>query len=136
MATDKKAEEKKDTKVDLGEIGQIELPKLDVSKYIGTKVKIATAETHEGAYGYFVKIETDPVDTIERKDQDDIVLTPSTIFSLQQDADGKIGWGEDTKLGKYLKKMGVAHFKELVGKEVIVQVRQSKDGEQEFLTFA
>jgi len=121
--------ENKDTQVTLGETGQIELPSFDAKPFIGKKVKIAQVTEHQGNYGYYVKVETDVVTKFGEKG-----ITAAKIFGLQEDAKGNIGWGADTKLGLYLAKWKVAHYKDLVGKEVILITRMSKDG-LEFLDF-
>lgn len=127
-------QEKKNTKVDVEIAGKIELPVVDVSKYIGEKTKIVSAETHQGAYGYFVKVEGEILETLGTEDKP-IELRASAILGLQTDAEGKIGWGADTKMDKFLKSMKVEHFKDLVGKEAIMQTRVSKSSDTEFLTF-
>jgi len=124
-----KQEEKKNTQVDLGEIGMIDLPTFDCKPFIGKEVKIASATTHQGAYGYYVKVETEVVTEFNGND-----IKASKIFGLQEDAEQKIGWGAETKLGLYLAKNKVKHFKELVGKPVILQSRTNKDG-NDFLDF-
>jgi len=124
-----KEEVKKNTAVDLGEIGMIDLPTFDVKPYIGKEVKIESATTHQGAFGYYVKVETETV-----AEFGDNEIKASKIFGLQEDENQKIGWGAETKLGLYLAKNKVKHFKELVGKTVILQSRTNKDG-QDFLDF-
>ena len=130
---DDKENENKDNEVDLGNIGEIELPSIDVSQYIGKKSTIELVTTHTGKFGYYVKVQSKIVDTIEGG-KEPIKLRASRIFGLQEDADKKIGWGKDTKLGKYLKKMNVKHYKDLVGKEITVQSQTSESG-TDFLTF-
>jgi hypothetical protein len=46
------------------------------------------------------------------------------------------GWNDRqaAKLGMYLRKMGVPHYNDLVGREVVVQTQTNKDG-ADFLTF-
>lgn len=114
-------------------IQEIELPKIDVSKYIGKKVKIESADTFEGKYGLYVKTLTSTVETIGTGDKK-IELKGSKIFGLQQDADGIWGYGKDTKLGLFLKKMKCATVKQLVGKEVVLQTQTSDSG-TDFLSF-
>ena len=116
------------------DIGQIELPKISVEKWIGKKAKITEVKTMKGEFGYLVQIRTTVLETIEGGKKP-IEIRGSRIFGLQEDANGAVGWGESTKLGLYLKKMKVASPKELVGKEVILQSQQAKSG-SEFLTFA
>lgn len=111
------------------ETGPIELPRLDVSKYIGRKTKVAKAGIYKGQYGYFIRFETEPLDKIR-----DLEITSTTVLGLQQDANGKIGWGAGTKMDLFLKKYGVEHWKAIIGKEVIVQTRLGNDG-KEYLTF-
>lgn len=115
------------------ETGQIELPKIDVSKYVGKRVKIAEVGTYKGEFGLFAKISTETVDTV-KGGKNPIILKGSRIFGLQQDADGNYGWGEQTKLGLFLKKMKCNKLKDLVGKEVILQTTTSKSG-TDFLSF-
>lgn len=126
--------QEKSKKVDIEVAGKIELPKIDVSKYIGEKTKIVSAETHEGSYGYFVKVEGEVLETIGEGDKATDIRA-SAIIGLQIDAEGNIGWGEDTKMDKFLKLMGCEHYKDLVGKEAVIQTRQAKNSETEFLTF-
>lgn len=119
--------------VTIDNTGEIELPQIDISKYIGKKIKIELVTEHKGAFGYFVKIQSTVVDTITGRKQP-IMLRASKIFGLQEDDEGRIGWGKQTKLGVFINKMKVAHYKELVGKEVVIQSQTNKDG-RDFLTF-
>ena len=116
------------------ETGPIELPTIDVTPYVGKKAKITDATTMQGGYGYCVRVQTEVVETIgdgEKK----VELRGSRIFGLQMDEDGNVGWGADTKLGHFLAKMKAKTLKELVGKEVTLQIQTSKTG-TDFLSFA
>lgn len=126
-----------ETQVELGDRvkGQIELPSIDISPYIGKKFKIESVKEFEGKFGYYIKISTGIVETIKRDGLDDIELRASRTFSLGEDTDGNLGWNDKTKLGVYLNKMKVDHYKDLVGKEVTGQsVTSDKDG-KDYLTF-
>ena len=124
-----------DKEVNIGKIGEIDLPKIDVSKYIGQKAKIATVTTHKSALyeGYYIKIQSEVVETIG-KGEKAIDLKASRIFGLQEDEKGKVGYGKDTKLGVFLTKMKCKEPKELIGKTIVLQSQTSKDG-TEFLSF-
>jgi hypothetical protein len=118
-------------------VGEIKLPTLDVSQYIGKKVRIDGVKEYEGSFGYYIRIESSPVDV--RKDMPNesgeaLILKASRVFGLQTDAKKQLGWGKDTKLGLFLAKMGVKHYNELIGKTVTVQLQAAKDG-KEYLTF-
>ena len=128
----KNENKEQETLVDLGETGVIELPKIDVSKYIGNKSTIERVTERKGMHGYYVKVESAVIETIGEGEKA-IELRASRILGLQQDEKGNIGWGEDTKTAQYLKKMGVAHYKELAGKEVVIQTHMNNG--TEFLTF-
>ena len=125
--------ESKDEEIHLKDTGEIELPTIDVSKYVGKKVEIELVTEHKGQYGYYVKVQSEIVDTIEGGKKP-IELRASRIFGLQEDEHGKIGWGKKTKLGLFLKKMKVAHYNELKGEEVVAQSMTNKNG-VDFLTF-
>ncbi len=129
------SEEEKDKEVSLDDTGEIDLPQLDLTPYIGKKVKIETVTEHKGEFGYYIKIKTEIVDTLTDKRKEPLELRASRIFSLQEDEQGKIGWGKDTNLGIYLKKKDVKHYKDLVGKEIVVQTVTNKKQKRDFLSF-
>jgi hypothetical protein len=133
-------EENQSNLVELGNkvVGVIELPTLNVDKYVGMKPKIAKITEHEGSFGFYIKIETEIVG-VEEEIKDDngkpLEIKASRIFGLQQDSNGNIGWGESTKLGMFLKKKGVSHYRDLVGHEVVViSVTSASDG-KDYLSF-
>ena len=123
-------------RVELKDTHEIELPSLDVSKYVGTKVKIDAISENQGNFGYFVKVETQVLDVIqEMKDPESgkpLQLRASRIFGLQEDAEGNIGWGKQTKLGVFLAKMKCKHYKDLLGKEVVVQTITNKNDGKDY----
>ncbi len=128
-------------RVELGNkvVGERELPSIDVSKYVGRDAKIEKVEEYQGALGYYVKIETEVVDTLkdmkDQKTKEPIQLRGSRIFGLQTLDDGTICWGNKTKLAVFLKKMNVKHYKELVGKSVKIQTVTNKDDNKDYLSF-
>lgn len=119
--------------VELENTRELDVQRLDVTEYIGTKAKIDRIQEMQGQYGYFVKIDTSILAEIGQGDNS-IKLRASKLFNLIQDQDGNIGWGKDSKLASFLKKMEVGHYKDLAGKLVIVQSQTKKDG-NEYLTF-
>ena len=127
--------------VELGNkvVGEIELPSIDISPYVGKKVKVEQVTEHEGNFGYYIKVVSEVVATLnDVKDPvtgQPVQLRASRIFGLQTDADGNIGWGAKTKLGVFLKKMKVSHYKELVGKEVVATSVTNSDDGKDYLSF-
>jgi hypothetical protein len=112
--------------------GEITLPSIDVSKYVGRKTKIASAKTCKNAQGkYLLRIETEVVDTITGG-KTPIQIRGSVLLGLHEDAEGNIGWGVDTKAGKFMAKYKANQPKDLVGKEVQLQRQATND---KFLTF-
>lgn len=117
-------------------VGAVELPKLDLTPYIGKDAKIELVEEFEGKHGPYVKISTGIVDTIERGDKK-IELRASRVLGLVRvDQDGKevIGWGSESKTAAFLKARSVKHYRDLLGKSVKVQTQENKEG-QTFLSF-
>lgn len=108
--------------------GEIVLPKIDVSRYVGKKAKIESVKEFEGKHGFYITVYSEIVDTVGS-----IKLRGSKIFSLQEDAEGNLGWSEGSKLSLFLKKKGVSHYRDLVGKEVLLQ-SQTSDSGKDFLT--
>jgi hypothetical protein len=125
-------------------VGGLERPKLDISPYVGKMAKIEKVELLKGAFGPYFKISTEPV-AREVKDQNGKVIKDkngapiqvraSKVFGLFQDAEGKWGWDDESKLGLFLKQMKVKNPEQLFGKEVQCQKTAEKDGKQ-YLTFA
>lgn len=115
-------------------VGMIDLPKLDVSKYIGKKAKIVSANIHQGTFGLYVKVMTGVIETIGKGDKA-FDLTASKILGLQTDENGTHGYGEGTKADLFLKKYKCKDFKDLVGKEVILQTTTNKVTGNDYLTF-
>ena len=74
--------ENQDSTVELKDTGEIELPQIDVSKYIGKKAKIEQVTEHTGQYGFYIKIQTVVLDTIEGG-KEPIALRASRVFGLQ-----------------------------------------------------
>lgn len=127
-------EQTKMQEVDIPIAGEIILPSIDVSKYIGKKVRITDVKTVNTNYGYAVHIQTAIVEVIEGGKKP-IELRGSKLLGLQEDSEGKIGWGIDTVLGQFMKKHKAKTFKDLIGQEVTLQAQQKKGTTKEFLTF-
>lgn len=125
-------QEQLNTKVDIANkvVGQVEMPKLDVDSYLGQESVIATAETHEGKFGYYVKIISDSLGTFNEKP-----VTASRVFGLVTLPNGQIGWGSESKLAGFLAKFGVGHYNELAGNLIKVSKTQANAEGEEFLTF-
>jgi RNase P/RNase MRP subunit p29 len=131
--------ENQENLVDLGNkvVGQIVLPSIDISPYVGKMVKVADVKEYEGNYGYYIRITTEAVATLDQKDKDGnpIVLKASRMFGLQTDAEGQIGWGEKTLLGNFLKKKKLSHYRDLIGVEVVTTSVTNKDDGKDYLSF-
>ena len=131
--------ENQENLVDLGEkvVGQIELPSIDISPHVGKMIKVAEVKEYEGNFGYYIRITTETVAELEEKDREGnkIVLKASRMFGLQEDEAGQIGWGEKTQLGTFLKKKKVAHYKDLVGVEVVTTSVTNKNDGKDYLSF-
>ena len=128
------AEQNQDMKPVQIKTGVIEMPGIDVTPYIGRKVKLASVQEFTGKFGYGVKIETGILDTIKLGKDKVVELKASKIFGLNQDEHENIGWTKDSLLAVFLKEMGVSHYNDLAGKEVIVLSTLGKDGKK-YLTF-
>ena len=113
--------------------GEIELPKIDVTRYIGKEVQIVAVGTFETVNGLVVRMETEPVETLERA-KGSIILRGSRLFGLNQDEHGKIGWTKASKLGVFLEKNKLKHYNDALGLKVKLQTNTNKNG-TDFLTF-
>ncbi len=104
----------------LDKTGEIELPEFDPTPFIGKSSMIDFIEERKGDFGFYVKIFSQPVDEGEMQ------IRASRIFGLQEDAEGKIGWGAKTQLGLYLSKFKVSHYKDLLENPVVKDMKDDK----------
>ncbi len=79
-------------------------------------------------------------ETIEDKDGNEVQIRASELFNLSRGENGELGWPTcpNGKLAGFLRKLGVEHPSEVVGKEVVVRIRrkQGTDGTvRDFLGF-
>jgi len=121
---------------DLTQFGVIDLPKIDVAQYSGRKVRIEAVLIEEGKYGQYAKFITEPVDILKIKDKDGnfLQLRASKIFGLAIDANGKAGWGAETKLGKFASKYNCKCLGDFIGKEVTTNVITNLEDDKEYLS--
>lgn len=119
-------------------IGEIDLPKIDITPYIGKKAKIEQVEAFEGQYNgkttYNVKISTEVLAVLGTGDKK-VQLRASKILGMQKDSAGKLGWGKDTKLGAFMEKMKAKNLLDLAGKTVIIQTQTNIAKKRDYLTF-
>lgn len=131
--------------------GEIEKKKFDPTPYIGKDLFIEYIEERKGEFGYYIKLYSQVVDN------GDWEIRASAIYGLEEDANGKLGWPEGSKLYNFLKKYNVAHYRDLLQApttammeddkkqqfrrisggfktQIKVQTRLAKDG-NEYLTF-
>ena len=125
-------EKQEDKQVELDIKGIIDLPKVDVKPYAGKEVQIVKVRTFEGKYGYYVKMESEVLETLKGA-KDDIIIKATRLFGLHEDDKGNIGWGEDTELGKFLAKHKVKTLGECVGLKVTTNIIEKN--RTEFLSF-
>ncbi|HUV72249.1 MAG TPA: hypothetical protein VMW25_04515 [Clostridia bacterium] len=128
--------EKDENEIELEDTGEIELPEIDVSKYIGTETEIETVKEYrgknfEGKASFYIIVKTKSLETLANGKE----LCASRLFGLQEDDEGKIGWGKKTNLGAFLAKYSKSHYKDLVGMKVKVQTTTNKKDGKDYLSF-
>ena len=94
---------------------------------------------HESGKAIVLKVETEPVTTLELSDGTKTEFRASELFNLTKDENGNIGWSDapNGALNKFLKRCGVSHPKDLVGIPVVIRkrVKETKTGTKEYLGF-
>lgn len=113
---------------------EIDMPKINLKKFVGKSACIVSVDEMKGKFGYYVEIRTEVLESLNKGKSETIDIQAKRLFSLFEDKDGKIGWGKDTKLGVFLASKGVKHYNDLLGKEVVLQL-DIKDNGSEFLSF-
>jgi hypothetical protein len=114
---------------------QVEVERIDYSKYAGKEVKIGSVETFENKSNknLFLKLTTTVIDVI-KKGKEQKELRATRLFNLFVDKDGKVGWTKDSDLDKYMQYKKVKSPEELLGKTVKVELEIQESG-QTFLKF-
>lgn len=130
---EKQNKKEKVEEFDMDIIPQIDLPKIDVTEYIGKKVKVVEAKVIGTQYGRAVKFETEIVADVGTKEKPALIVG-TKLLGLQQDKDGVWGMGKDTKAQEFFTKYKITSHKDMIGKVVILQATEPKNGTQ-FLTF-
>ncbi len=113
-----------------------ELMGINVQDFIGKKVKIEAYDIKDTQFGKTLILKTEVVDTLNKQSAKPLEIRGSRMFGFQKDKQGNPCIGEGSKLHVFLQKHKVGHFKELIGKEVILQVQTSKKDGNDYLTFA
>ena len=122
-----------ETEIEMGIIPEVEMPKIDVTQYIGKKAKIVVAKVIETQYGRAIKLETEIIAT-EGTTEKTIQIKATKLLGLQQNAEGVWGISKDSKAKEFFTKYKISNHKEMIGKIIIVQATETKNGTQ-FLTF-
>jgi len=110
--------------------GEVELPQLDLTPYIGRKVKIEKVEECQSDTGYYIQVSTEPLAKFGDKE-----IRATKNFGLVETEDGRVGWASKGKLATFLRRMKCSDYMQLVGKEVIVQAQYNEKAGREYLTF-
>lgn len=118
---------------DMDNIPEVEMPKIDVTKYIGTKAKIVSAKVVGTQYGRAFKFETEVVAKEGTKEKP-IDIKGTKLIGLQQDENGTWGISKDSKAKEFFTKYKINNHKDMIGKVVILQATEPKNGVQ-FLSF-
>lgn len=114
--------------------GEIELPKLDLSQYIGKESVIVSVKEYKGIHGYYFEASTSEIDVLKLKDGQEKPLIVSMRYGIHE-VDGVLGYGTGTKTLAMLESFGVKHHNELVGKKVLIQKTPNAKTGKEYLTF-
>lgn len=116
------------SQLDLNNLNKVESKSIDISQYVGKKVKIAVVEPIQTMYGTALKVKTDVIDTVKGKEEN-IELRASKLFSLSENNEIIT----DSKLDKFLKQQKVEQPAQLIGTEV--QILKEYKNDKEYMTF-
>jgi hypothetical protein len=133
MANEKTNKKNVEVVVDMDEIPQIELEKIDVTPYIGKKVQVLDAKVIETQFGRAIKFETEVIANVGTDDKPNFIKA-TKLLGLHQDKNSVWGIAKDSKAQEFFDKYKLKSHKDMLGKVVIVQTTESKNGSQ-FLTF-
>jgi hypothetical protein len=128
-----KKEKNVETEIPMDNIPEVEMPKIDVTQYIGKKAKILNAIVITTQYGRAFKFETEVIANVGTEEKP-IEIKATKLLGLQQDEEGVWGISKDSKAKEFFTKYKIENHKDMIGKVVVVQATEPKNGTQ-FLTF-
>ena len=101
---------------------EIEPQSFDCKPFIGKEVFIESVEERKGSFGFFIKLLTEPITTLpapKGSKEPGKEIRASRLFGLSSNDDGNLGWTEKSKLGVFLKKYNLKHYKEFLAEPVV-----------------
>jgi hypothetical protein len=119
--------------IDMDSIPEIEIKKIDVTKYVGLTAKIEIANVILTKFGRAIKFTTEIIG-IEGTEKKPINLRASKLLNLQQDDDGCWGINKDSNTYEFFKAWNLKNYKDMIGKTVTLISYENKNGVN-FLTF-
>ena len=114
------------TNLNIKDIEQIELPARDLSVFIGRDTVIEKVYAEPSKYGFVMWVESAELDASG--------IRAKAMLGLHKDLTGKLGFGKNTKCGRFMARAGVTKPTELKGMAAKVQITTNKNGDNEFLT--
>lgn len=114
---------------------EIVLPQLDLTKYMGIKTVVESVENHKGGIfkgkqSYYSLFKTKVLGK-----EGDLEIRATKLLGLQEDENGVIGWGKDTRMAIFLLKHKCRSPKEMIGKTVTTSMVENEKTGKEFLSF-
>jgi len=106
----------------------IDMPKIDITKYIGIKAKIEKAIVIETVFGQAIKLETEILDILGTKEKPIIMKANKLLNLYKEEETGLYNIGRGSKTDEFLKKYECKSFKDMIGKVVTVQATEEKNG--------
>lgn len=127
-------QEKSDFKIK----GSVERPPIDLSEFIGKRVKISSIMKKVGNFNNrkspYLLLETEVVGK-KTFGGSELEFKATKILPLSFDEENNVVWIKGAKTDLFLKKLKVDNPEELLWKEVVIQLTEpNKEGKQ-FLTF-
>lgn len=121
---------------DVKDLKPIKSEGIDIKQFDGEKVEIEgieqlrmPSEFAECGYQWVARVFSRPLVNFKKDDGEEVKIRASELFNLSQDKEGKLtGFpvNEKAKLYRLMKKVGVEHPAELLGKKVLVTTYENK----------
>ncbi len=127
---------------EMGGVQEVEKIGMDISEFVGKKVKIELIEErkgniYKGRQSYYVLLKTEIVNPDEADGFKQIRATKILGLNTIQDQKGnlKVVWAKEGKTGLFLTKHQKTHYKDFEGVEVQLKPSEPKKDGIEYLTF-
>jgi len=119
-----------ENKTNLPDLDVVEVPKFDVTPYVGKSSTVEEIKLEAGKYGQYLRLTSAKLG----EDEEGKAIHANMLFSLKT-VNGKSVINQNGELAKFMKNKKVTNYKDLIGKQINI-LSEADDNGNDWLVFA